>query len=552
MKRIKITTLLPLAISCLGCVSCSLDKNAKTYRFNNLSNDFYIYKRYMRLYFPDQCNLPYVDVKSFVKDLNGLFLSDYISFNKDVTNHELSLSLPIAMIMMPTVTFNWENDTIYGDQNFFKYIASQSQTTDYEAHFQNDASKSSVSEALPVLYKLRDYNFDIKYENGKVLIPLVIANMIFCSHNYYNIIFNGEQLYGVFNEVSDQAIINQITTSKLNNTAIPEDIAKATLNSFNFAVDYYYGLKEVKDFSYAKDFFTSENQALLSSTSYKDHLDGINNIIFKEVNDLHSRVDFYSCYAPIGNSSKTLMPVSQRGNRWTEFYQVREQLNNLRGLVISPVRYSGDTAIITFDSFLTGDRVANNKPDSYKYDTFKFFQYVMSDIKNHSEVNDILIDLSLNGGGNIAAMIRALGFITDDNIYYYLTDTLTTSNTKAAFQVDTDGNGAYTGDAYTNYRWTVLSSLNTFSAANLFTSIFQNQNMGKVLGQTSGGGMCVVLPLVLADGTGFTLSGNMTFRKYSNGKLEPIEFGVEPDARLDYQYFYNDDKLVEAIDNLYR
>ena len=58
MKRIKITTLLPLAISCLGCVSCSLDKNANTYRFNNLSNDFYIYKRYMRLYFPDQCNLP--------------------------------------------------------------------------------------------------------------------------------------------------------------------------------------------------------------------------------------------------------------------------------------------------------------------------------------------------------------------------------------------------------------------------------------------------------------------------------------------------------------
>ena len=39
MKRIKITTLLPLAISCLGCVSCSLDKNAKTYRFNNLSNE---------------------------------------------------------------------------------------------------------------------------------------------------------------------------------------------------------------------------------------------------------------------------------------------------------------------------------------------------------------------------------------------------------------------------------------------------------------------------------------------------------------------------------
>lgn len=553
MKKIRFTTLIPLAISCLGCVSCTFENNAKKTIFNNLSQEFYIPKQSMKLYFPEKCNLPYVDVKTFIKDLNGFFISDYIGVNVDKINNQLTLSIPMLLGLSPIVTFNWETDIIEADQSFFQVIALENQVTSFDSHFQIDESKSSETEPQKVKYNLKKYNFDIKYDNGKVLVPLVIANALFCSHNYYNIVYNGQQLFGFYGENRNSNSVYRINDSKYNGTEIPEDIAQATLDSFNFFVDYFYGLKDLRNMRDAKDYFSKEDQNLLSSTSYADHVKGIDNLVFKTLTDLHSRVDFYTYY-----NDKRIQdnpPLNERGLFWQAFYQTREQLTNSRRQAfedVPPVRYSGDTAIITFDSFVTGSQYDLIRKDAYNYDTFEFMKYVMNDIKTHDEINDVCIDLSNNGGGNIAAMVNALGFISDDFIYYNIVDTLTKSTVRAAFEVDTDGDGIFTNDAYSKYRWTVLSSLGTFSAANLFTSIFQSQGLGKVLGQTSGGGMCGVLPLVLADGTAFTLSGNQTFRKYNNGVFEPIEYGVEPDGELDYQYFYNDTKLVDAIDNLYR
>ena len=49
-KRIKLFTLLPLVASCLAATGCSLlDKNAKTYYFQNLSPDFQIATKKMKL-----------------------------------------------------------------------------------------------------------------------------------------------------------------------------------------------------------------------------------------------------------------------------------------------------------------------------------------------------------------------------------------------------------------------------------------------------------------------------------------------------------------------
>ena len=68
-KRIKLFTLLPLVASCLAATGCSLlDKNAKTYYFQNLSPDFQITTKKMKLFFPDGGNVPYVDIAKFVKD----------------------------------------------------------------------------------------------------------------------------------------------------------------------------------------------------------------------------------------------------------------------------------------------------------------------------------------------------------------------------------------------------------------------------------------------------------------------------------------------------
>ena len=553
MKKIKLITLLPLMATCLSVTGCFNEKGAKTFKFTNLASDFYISTKRMKLYFPDEGNLPYVDLTKFISDLNGYIYKDIINIEKNESRSQLTMSIPILLTQSPVVVFDWDRDVVSADQLFFEIIPLTSATTDYSAHFKTVEEKSSVSNPEKVIYNLRSYNFDIKYENGKVLLPLVIANMLFCSPNYYNIYFNGDALYGVFGETRDESIINRICRSSWNGKECPQDVAFATKNSLLFATDYFYGLQEDKGFKHSKLFYVYNDLNKLASPRGKDHVDGINKLIYNQINDLHSRVDFYTPYHDVIPDNSYLL--TDRGDRWGKFYSRRSELlnyrNNYLGQEFEPVRFSGDTAIITFDSFEIGDVYSLKRKDAWKYDTFELFKYCMDKIGKHGGINDVLVDLTLNGGGNIAAMINALGFITDDEIYYNIKDTLTNSTTRAAFIVDTDGDGTYTNDAYSNYRWTVLASTGTFSAANLFTSVFQNQGLGKVIGNKSSGGMCGVQPLVLADGTAFTLSGNMTFRKYNNGNFESIEYGVEPDVEMSYNDLYNDEKLVAAIDAAY-
>ena len=226
---------------------------------------------------------------------------------------------------------------------------------------------------------------------------------------------------------------------------------------------------------------------------------------------------------------------------------------------MSAVRYYGDTAIITFNSFKTG---SNNdlydsdgilKENAWQYDSYYYMQHCMNDIKQYSEVKDILLDVSQNGGGNISAMERVLGFFTDNVLKYETYDTLTNEYHIDYYKIDTNADGYYDDDAYNQYRWTLLTSINSFSAANALTSCFINQGLGKTIGQKTGGGMCSVLPIVLADGTAIAISSNNTMRyvkKNDEGRpiYYPIEDGISPNLEIPYTDFYNDEKLVGYID----
>lgn len=552
-KRIKLFTLLPLVASCLAATGCSLlDKNAKTYYFQNLSPDFQITTRKMKLFFPDGGNVPYVDIAKFVKDLRGYLISDYISVKKDINEKKMMMSF----LIYGAIEIDWENDVIRGDSQFFNIIAMTSLSTNYSSNFKQNKDESDASQIRQVNFKLSDYGFDIKYENNKVLLPLVIANILFCSQNYYNVFFNGDKLYGTFGEVSDAQAMTLIKlTTPMCGTEIPEDVSNATLNSLAFLLDYFYGLKEIKGYTKAIDYIDANTKALITSPIGANNYRGITDFVFKTLNDLHSRVDFGTYY--MDRDDSTTVPLARRGTKWNTYINLRNDLTAKRNIAeinpeINPVRFSGDTAIITFDNFVTGTKDQLNRASAWQYDTYKLMQYCMTRIKTHDEVKDIVVDLSLNSGGNLAALIRFLGFMTDDDVFYSVYNTLNNTYERAGFLIDTDEDGNYEDDAYKDYTWTILAGENTFSAANLAVSIVQEQGIAKVIGQKSGGGMCAVMPTVLADGTALTISSTMTLRQVrkEDGKnvYYPIEDGLDPDYEVEYANFYDDNKIVEAVD----
>ena len=338
---------------------------------------------------------------------------------------------------------------------------------------------------------------------------------------------------------------------------------KAAMNSFLFAMDYFYGLRKYKNIKNFKAYISSDDSGLLLSEDAQDNIAALKHVIYGQLDELHTRIDAPSIY--FSQPSEYSVASSEHGEFRSEFYVLKNKQNALRkevlGEVVPAVRYRGDTAIITMDSFRTGsnteiyDSDGGLKDTAWKYDSYYFMRHCMADIERYSEVNDVVLDLSLNGGGNLGALSRTLGFLTDKAILDYGYDTLTNEYSCSRFKVDTDGDGYYDDDAYDRYRWTVLSSLNTFSAANDFLCKAKQQNLARIIGQRSGGGMCSVLPLVFADGTAIAISSNNSTRyvatKDGRDTYYSIENGLSPDLEMPYADYYDDAKLVEWVDSAY-
>ena len=72
-----------------------------------------------------------------------------------------------------------------------------------------------------------------------------------------------------------------------------------------------------------------------------------------------------------------------------------------------------------------------------------------------------------------------------------------------------------------------------------------------MLGQTTGGGACVVQSSVLADGTIFNYSGNKHICTVKNGSYYSVDQGVEPDYVIrKTAHFYDREWLTRFIEDL--
>ncbi|CRH57018.1 carboxy-terminal protease [Chlamydia trachomatis] len=132
-------------------------------------------------------------------------------------------------------------------------------------------------------------------------------------------------------------------------------------------------------------------------------------------------------------------------------------------------------------------------------------------ISKNKKIKNVVIDISQNGGGNIGAMYRVLGLLTNNDIVSHSHEMQSNAKTTENYKIDANKDGNYNdNDAFDNFNYYILTSKNTFSAANSFSAIVKEMNIGKIIGQKSGGGTSSVLPLVLNDGTSILISSPST------------------------------------------
>ncbi|UUD36926.1 transmembrane protein and tail specific protease [Mycoplasmopsis californica] len=548
-KNIKLligTAFSVIPLSALSCttpfhqVDKEINVTSKRYEFYNTTQEYEIDTANVKLYEINDGKTKYVDVEEMINNLDGFFRTHSIHTHKSWFKNELYIWANGSKLIL-----NWKENTIWvSNQDVFGCVH-ESQVSDFGSNIRYLKTEIEKGEQS-VLFNLDKYNLDIVHVKDKILIPLALFSTLFCSTNYYNLYFAGDKVIGAY-FLLDENIpnIKEVSQNPLNLTKPTETERRDTLNHLWFTLDYFYGLKNNKSINDFKTFMGPGLSERILSTNPAEFTKAYMDLIYNKLNELHTSPTLLSFYH---DPNDKLSKYGTEGSRFIQYKNIKQKLKGLRNKKfpngVPPIRFYNDMAVISFDSF----KIGKVNRHTIKEDTFKLFETAMQKCEENKTIKKVVIDLSLNGGGSVAAMNKTFGFLTNQNVKQSWKDSITDSVMTTTMKIDSDNDGDYKDqDAYTQYEWYVLTSDNTFSAANLFSFLAKYTKVAKLVGKKTGGGMCAVMPVVLVDGTSFQISSNNCIVIHDGDKYIETENGVEPDINLEYDFFYNDAELYKAI-----
>ena len=359
--------------------------------------------------------------------------------------------------------------------------------------------------------------------------------------------------------------------------AIPAEVSQYNYNILRFLFDNVYGLKEVKNYTDAEDYFTT--------VGVKDGLQSSNPNVYNEamakllgaIDDGHTKhtglsiftgLDHYADLTDLskqhaGQRLKTLTEkyatyAKARVDKYHELVDASspDDANFYQGLRISQDK---STIILTFDAFTHSDAEIKNMKELYpdgitdpdatyqelNYNIRSRFIFSTPDgmssaftaidalNKDHATKN-IVLDLTVNGGGHIAVLPYLAAFFTDDPVYPII-DPHNGLVYEYHYKVDLNGDGVFGGEGDTykgKYNFFILTSGFSFSCGNCLPGMAKDAGC-KIIGERSGGGSSPVGVFMDAVGGSFDISNcRMMSYKGTDGKYMHNDAGIP----LDYEF----------------
>lgn len=539
MKKFLLLTV--LTVSMIFLVSCT-----KYEDYNNITEDIIVSTKFINksveynkledsevdlYYFKDDLN-PYIDIETFFNMLDGLFYSDELEFITNITDQTLNINYDVSFDDETNesyeVLINFDLDYLeVEDSSFFDYYI-QSTSVDYSEGL--ISLDPIINKGNKVIYDFKEYNMDLIIKDNKYLMPLYLANLMFNQSNYFDAYYNGDVIYGIdtssYMDPSNEKDLKSILKSSYNNKQLHQSVIDASYNYMEFTIHYFYGLKQERNIINSKEFLNKYKDGLDQSNLYRR----INDIIF-DLDDLHSSHLTRGFYA--NKALNTGYQAGKYGPNITAFYKGRDNVVN------EAAKYFGvKNGYVDLKEF---EVIGNNDTLviyllEFDVDTPKEVEEI---IKEHNNVSNIVIDLTLNTGGNLGAVLRILALMTNDTIKYHVSNPL--DNSSASYLTKGEK------EAYSNFNYYIKTSSVTFSAANLMTSIGKDMGI-PILGQKTSGGASSLSFYVSPDGSIFWISSNTVLSRINNlDQYESIENGIEPTTKL--TNLYDKTEINKAIEN---
>ena len=423
-------------------------------------------------------------------------------------------------------------------------------------------------QGMPLTMDLGKYRIDIICEGDECYIPLQTMSDAFFSLRYIYYVFNGEKVIADIykGDLMDQAY-------EAEPAEMSHEFALFNFNELCFVMDYFYGLKTEHRIDSFSNFLALDAGAFvqLSGTDSIAFDAALTEILLRFFDDGHSALVRNSWRSGQMMGAEFILMMANAGYSTLTKSKIGMKLVGIRDAAypdgIPGYEEIGDTAFVTFNSF-TADREPQEyyeleNPDDPQ-DTIELMIYANRMVRREgSPVRNIVIDLSTNGGGDSDAAIAVACWFTGE-ARFSLLDTMTGAETIACYRTDLNLNGIALSDpeggtgtfdpgdtVADQYNLYCLISPSSFSCANLVPAIFEQNGGITLIGQRTGGGSNVVLPLTTASGMIFQMSGPLQITTYKNGSLYGVDTGVEPHIRLNkLESFYDREALVEMIHDL--
>ncbi len=516
-------------------------------------------------FFNKEADIPYLsldEVVGLLEEAFGLVGKDEgYTLELEVDKNEAVLTRENGSWM----DFDLEDDTItFSDwDQFLKGSTMDSLMDIVEANKMSDSAKQLFNytddsyERLGeyITLHLDNYGIDLIKDGDDIYVPFQLISDFILSHKYIPAVYNGECII-ISNEglrvgtpLGD--IYFSAPTGKMSNS-----LATFNYNELCLNLDYHYGFKAEHEIKSFNEFFLETGlEEGLRSTDPQVFDSTLFDFIYKHLDDLHSTGINYSYL-----SGADFSPNLTQGTYGTNFDATQAQFKAAREAAypngMPAYEEVGNTAYITFDSFNPmpedKDFYTNPPTEATMDDAVSLMIYAYSQItREGSPIENVVLDLSCNTGGStdVASFVIAT--------FLGKSQTAVKNNNTGAMgvacvQIDLNLDKVFDEkDSLQGYNLYCLESPVSFSCGNMVPNVFKDSNKITLLGQTSGGGGCMVFETSSASGAYFNLSGSWMFAVEKNGTFYNIDRGAEPDYHIGkIANFYDRNKLTNYINGL--
>ena len=401
------------------------------------------------------------------------------------------------------------------------------------------------------------YGIDLVSDGEAVYLPAQTLSDLLLAIKYENLFYNGEALFIVpYDGLEDEETGLGALFYAIEKKDRSEAMGAFSFAELCFAFDNLYGLKDIHGITSFENLADQSGaREALTGTDVNAADAALYTIIERHLSDRHSHFNAASPFSREGLTEELREKVGKGFVYRVASNQTRKHMIARMAAYpdgIPSYEEVGNTAYITFDEFAFVPKDVDyhkTAPTAEAEDTVGIIAYAYSRImREDSPIENVVLDLSCNGGGEADAAVFVLSAFLGEG-YASLMNTLSGALASGVYEIDLNLDEKDKG--LTEKKLFCLTSSLSFSCGNLVPCVFKNSNDVTLIGRTSAGGSCVVLPLSTAYGSFFQISGPHRLAFTKNGSFYDIDQGAEPDIPLMFPESYYDRKaLTETINGI--